>query len=126
MASLVIIGRGEISFAFTDSESQNPGVLQSVWTFTNKASGSAAADRYGLVSVLNQSTAPAFNITVTVGGISATDVLDGRFWLALVPTGTTATIVVTFPGNINFCGIGVYSITGQLNTTPFHTQNTQL
>ncbi len=67
-------------------------------TFTGVAIGTASATRAVLVATYN-----SVATGVTVGGISATLVVASsgagtfalRLWLASVPTGTTATIVVT-------------------------------
>lgn len=122
MASCVIIGRGTISYAFTDSELQE-GVLTTSWTFAGKAIGTATADRF--VLALAQPSSVANVVTaVTVGGVSAVAVANttGRFWMASVPSGTTATTVITTSSNQNCVAVGLYAIYGQLNQVPLDIQ----
>lgn len=122
MAACVIIGSGTISFGFTDSALLE-GVLTTTWTFAGKAIGTASSERNILViaqpsSVLNVVSA------VTVGGVSAAAVSNttGRFWFASVPSGTTATTVITTSSNQNCVAVGLYSIYGPVNKTPFDLQ----
>ena len=58
---------------------------------------------------------------MTVGGINATQlkVKDGiGLYIALVPTGTTANITITFSGPSARNAIGVWSVTGLTRGTP--------
>lgn len=107
-----------LTFAHTDSDNQTD--FATTYTFTNQSIGTAAADRYILVSTPNgtQTTVPT---SCTVGGVSATSIANGRFWLVAFPTGTTATIVLNFAGNTAFVHIGVTAIYGLLKTTPHDT-----
>ena len=67
--------------------------------------------------------------TVTIGGINATQLVKGvrgvgatEFWAAMVPTGTTATIVVTISANNpNRIGVLVWTATGMSSVTPVGT-----
>lgn len=95
------------------------------YNFTSQAIGTAAADRYVIVTITGciKSGSPGVS-AVTVGGISATIVaqVDSGFTaaaiaIAAVPTGTTATVVVTFNGTQYRAGIGVYSVTGLNSST---------
>lgn len=58
---------------------------------------------------------------MTVGGVNATllQVKDGiGLFIALVPTGTTANITITFSGLSARNAIGVWSVTGLTRGTP--------
>jgi hypothetical protein len=98
------------------------GADLTTYTFSSQAIGTAAADRYVIVGVggANTGSNPS---SVTIGGVSATNVVQtnggihsGSLWIALVPTGTTANIVVVWPSGLNRCGIGVWSATGLSGT----------
>lgn len=81
-----------------------------IFTFTDRAIGTAAADRQVYFGILCRATTglPAIS-SVTIGGVTATALsppvsfddagggFNGSFiYAATVPTGTTATVVVTF------------------------------
>lgn len=106
---------------------------QTIYTFTNHAIGAAAADRLVLVTIMAHNTFSRKVSSVTIGGNAATlatnsNISVGRFctfaWL-VVPTGTTATIVVTFSGGASNCTISVNTITGLLSTTPIYENTVQ-
>lgn len=98
----------------------------STFTFTSVPIGTAAADRHVVMGVGGNDNVALYTIfpAVTVGGITATRAGGGvhrktdNLWarsdiyIALVPTGTTATIVVTWPNSIDRCGLGVWACTG--------------
>jgi len=96
-------------------------------TFSSQAIGDAAADRLIVVAVaFTHDYNSSANNSLTVGGVSATKIVgdfdspgslsqDVAIWVAAVPSGTTADIVV---GNNRTSGdklgaiIGVYRLTG--------------
>lgn len=101
------------------SANSSPSNL-TTYTFAGQAIGTAAPDRYIFVSA-HTDVGGASPTVVTVGGINATLIQanDGvGIFMALVPTGTTATIVVTFSTSCNRCAIGVWSATGLSRVTP--------
>jgi hypothetical protein len=62
--------------------------------------------------------------TATIGGVAATVVVDGQgqgcgasMISAVVPTGTTATVVINLDGSTSRMAIGSYSLYGLLSTT---------
>lgn len=90
------------------------------YTFSSFSLGAEAIDRYILVcSMGNKSGNTSFS-SMTIAGETATLALSGNpdplyaIGYALVPTGTTGDIVVTYTGDaaIN-TGIGVWSISGE-------------
>jgi hypothetical protein len=98
----------------------------SPFTFSSLAIGTAAANRYVIVGIAGTAT-PSAVASVTIGGVTATPVVSqvagnsvAAIYIALVPTGTTATIVVTFTGATQKCSIGVWSATG-ISATPVGT-----
>lgn len=96
------------------------GTAAVTFTFTNQNFGAAAADRYIIVGVGIGNSSETIS-SVTIGGVTATSVVTGTpgggdgqagIFIALVPTGTTGTIVVTCTNTEDCCGIGVWRATG--------------
>lgn len=100
------------------------------YTFTSVPLGTASASRRAIVWI----NLAALNIPitgVTIDGVAATMDWDsgntlsnrrGYLWSAVVPTGTSGDIVVTFSGNCSRIGIGVWTIpsgsfVGQVSAT---------
>lgn len=89
------------------------------YTFPSAAIGSADANRIVVVGVGGATSGGARTISsVTIGGVSAAQVIDhssanagnhSKIWAAAVPTGTTADIVVTWSAGMFNCGIGVWA-----------------
>lgn len=105
------------------------------YSFAATDIGAAAADRYVYVCVggRNGAAATVRAVTaVTIGGVSASLVVGTSatgssqattldFYRALVPTGTTATIDVTFAATISECTVAVWAVTGQANLSAYAT-----
>jgi hypothetical protein len=98
------------------------------YSFTSQAIGAEDNSRCVVVAVIGRAGGALDVSSVTVGGISATLARAGggvelpvELWIARVPTGTTATIDVTFTGTSNFCAIGVWSVTNIDSLTPTDT-----
>lgn len=93
-------------------------VTASTFTFTPFPLGTAAANRKVIIGVVYNS-ATAVN-SVTVGGTSATQIASNgacSFWVLDVPTGTTATIVVTMASAIVGCAIAGWAAYGLRTST---------
>lgn len=100
----------------------------STYTFTSVAAGTAADDRImacaiGVRGLANYSS-------VTIGGVTAdlrmtvTNTSDRVFLVtAAVPTGTTATVVVTLSGSTSRCGIALVPIYGAGSAVPTDTDS---
>lgn len=109
-----------VSIVGTDHK-VDPTDLQ-VFTFSACALGTASAGRRIIVGVSGRaSSASAAVSSITVGGVSATKVieaLDSSFhnsaglWIADVPNGATGDVVVTFGAVVQRAGICVWSMTG--------------
>lgn len=111
-------------------------------TFTNQAIGTAASNRLVFVGVsdVDLSGIGNNNPTCTIGGVTATQVgyiadsssslnHDAFWYWALVPTGTTATIILNYSGSTGdlqnqWVGIAVYNVTGASTTSPIATTAT--
>jgi hypothetical protein len=92
------------------------------YTFSGKAIGTAADNRYVIVAVTGGYAGRTVS-TLTVGGITATKLVElvstagsseltSALFIVLVTTGTTADVVVTWSAGQNDCGIGIWSATG--------------
>jgi hypothetical protein len=97
-----------------------------IYTFTDEDIGSEAASRIVVVACHSDGG----NVTlssVTIGGNAASLITTGgtqpRCALAylVVPTGTTATIVVTWSGGVTRSRIDVWSLKGMGSSTPIDT-----
>lgn len=117
------------SITFTDSDGSASDLT--TYTFTSKSIGTENPTRKVIVSV--SSIADALGSTsissLTVGGISATVAVsqvsgDGGFCglaIADVPTGTTASVVVTMANLQSRMGIGVWAAYDLTSSTPTDT-----
>ncbi len=113
---------GTIAFTASSTDTTNA----TIYTFTGVAIGAAASDRYVAVAINGESGGASRSVSgVTIGGVTAASWINNdaaeryvSIWYANVPTGTTATIVVTASGaGWTACEIGVYRITGLTTTT---------
>lgn len=107
------------------------GADQNAYTFSSLSFGAEASDRIIAVSIITRDagTTPRSVTTVTIGGVSATVVVEASniatnvgfvaIAYAAVPTGTTGDVVVDFDGSDNLlrCGVVVHRIVGS-NPTP--------
>ncbi len=104
-----------------------------VYGFTAQAIGAADIGRRVFVSATSSATTANSGISaVTIGGIAATihaatnntgNTRNGVVAIAsaIVPTGTTADVVVTHPLPVLGCHISVYRASGLVSGTPFDT-----
>ena len=98
------------------------------YTFTNRAIGSADSNRIVVVSIHTIDTGANSVSSATIGGISATIVANAQhnptnfavssLFYAVVPTGTTATIVANLAASAFRCYAGVWTIYGALSSSP--------
>jgi hypothetical protein len=98
---------------------------QTTYTFASKSLGTAAADRYIIVGVQHRGAVNRTVSSLTVDGISATQVhtIDRSasrvdIWIAAVPTGTTGDVVVTFNSSNSRCVIQVWRAVGIDGSAP--------
>lgn len=95
------------------------------YTFTTTAIGTAASDRLIIVACSADGSAARTLNSGTIAGVSATvfaTTNNGNacfaFMIALVPTGTTGDIVITWSGGCVRAGIGVWAAYNVQSTTP--------
>jgi hypothetical protein len=115
-----------LDIAYTDGSSSSSNAF--TYTFTGIGIGVATADRIVAVcAAINATSATTYGISsMTIGGIAATMAVrsssnkNAAIAYAVVPTGTTATIVVTLTGTgtPGRCVVNAYRITGYNNSTP--------
>jgi hypothetical protein len=112
-------GRKVTSFSY-QTEDSFVGNL-STFTFNSQAFGSAATDRIVIVSVMGGNGSAGTISSVTIGGVSASILvqvsdanLTGGIAVAAVPTGTTGSVVVNMSTTRGGCAIGIWSATGQV------------
>lgn len=104
----------------------------STFTFNNVDIGTAASNRRVYIAVsVNKGSTITIN-SMTIGGITATkhaDINDNTdnsrlsIFSAAVPTGTTATVVVTCSSTILFIAFSVYAYYGTVSSTTSFTTN---
>lgn len=102
----------------------------STYTFTDMSIGTAYNNRYIAIFVNVPSSSAAADVTsVTIGGIAASQLIGTQLTLnnkaylygAIVPTGTTATVVIALDATAVRCAVSLYSIAGQKSNTPINT-----
>lgn len=112
--------------------------VANTFTETGATIGSAAADRLVFVVISGIVTENQALTSVTIGGVSAAQAVQVRqaqngdpddymftaIWWALVPSGTTANIVLVYTGATIFGSCAVYAVTGADTTTPVVSSDT--
>lgn len=100
-------------------------------TFTSRSFGAAAGDRYIVVGVVSRSANAASISSVTIGGVSATEVnqirnsadgfstLAGMF-IAAVPTGISGTVAVSYSTTMIRSAIVVWRLVGSTGVVAAH------
>lgn len=100
------------------------------YTYTNLNIGTAAVDRFVIVTITSRGGSVTTITSVTIGGNAATQLafvnsgVSGGYaaiYGLLVPTGTTATVVVTQSALTLDCLVSSYSLYGLSSTTPYAT-----
>ena len=124
--------------AITQTDNGLSATDSNTYTFTNRALGSAQADRRIIVGLCMRVAGTTTTVSsVTVGGVSASSVIDvpnngggnttlGALYIADVPSGTTGDVVVTFSGTVLRCGVNVWRMVGAASGTASSTGSTQL
>lgn len=114
-----VIGRPNPTVLWTDGAS-NAAATSPMHTFSGVGIGAAHPTRQVFVADFGGSAS-----AVVIGGISAVSVVSAAsntlsLWRAAVPTGTTASVAVTYTGSARML-IGVWAAYNLVNTSPFHT-----
>lgn len=101
------------------------------YTFSGKAIGSPSATRRVIVALAFRATNSAAISSVTIGGVTAEKVVESRMgttsasvasiWIATVPTGDTADVVVNLTASAARIGAAIYAADGLTSSTPYGT-----
>jgi len=118
-----IAGRTPFDISYTATSDQG---ASTTYTFTSLAIGNPDSLRAIFVGVTGANGGTVNS--VTVGGISATQVVANTgtnfslaLWVAVVPTGTTANVVVTFAAGQARCAVQIVRMVGYNSLTPTDT-----
>lgn len=105
------------SYSFINSYSSTTD--QTVYTFSSCDIGTAQSTRNVVITITARSSSVRSISSVTIGGVTATqaayisansNATIAAIYVASIPTGTTADVVVTFSGGMVRCLIGVYAL----------------
>lgn len=124
--ALVTAGRVPRSVSFTANAIQD--AVLTTYTFATQAIGTAFVGRRVVVGVGAINSASRTISSVTIGGIAATQIafaegsgsgvfVPSGLYIAQVDIGTTASVVVTYSGSANRCGIGVFALSNMTTST---------
>jgi hypothetical protein len=99
------------------------------YSFISQSIGIASSDRRVLVALASAGGGLLSGTSLTIGGVSASLAFRAtnssnsfiEFWIASVPTGTTADIVASLSGTANRAAIAIWSTTGIQSATPIDT-----
>lgn len=99
-----------------------------VFTFTGQRIGPARSGRRVIVGTVQARSTNTTGVSMTIGGVSATLLKrqatnngTAEIWMATVPTGTTASVVMTWSDAIGRCGITVWQVPSLNSDTPLDT-----
>lgn len=121
------------SLTYVSNNSTDRASSSTAFTYTAQNIGTANSNRIVIVGVglFNAGSAVASISSLTVGGNTATSIVDNLFnfsatrvaiYAIAVSSGSTADIVVNLSGNATTCGIGVYSmVSSSLTVTASNT-----
>lgn len=126
MPSVAPVQTSSVDIAYTDGASSSSNTF--TYTFSNIGIGAAATGRIVAVcAAINATSATTYGISsITIGGVAATMAVrssgnkNAAIAYAVVPTGTTATIVVTLTGSgtPGRCVITAFRIVGYSDPAP--------
>lgn len=107
------------------------GTNVQLYTFTSHATGTPRQSRKTIVGVSGRDGTADFSIlTVTLGGVTMTEVVDAAdvgslanagIYILDNPLGTTSTITVNFSEAVSGCAIGVWAAYDLLSSTAYAT-----
>lgn len=115
---------GVVPATISNTDNASINSVLTAFTFSAKSLGAADADRKIIIGVAGVTVSPPRTmVSVTVGGITATEIIYlgdlnagiesySGLYIASVPTGTTGDVVVTWSGSVSNMGIGVWRVIG--------------
>lgn len=117
------------AIAFADHQVSNSDLT--TYTFAALSFGAAAGNRLVIAGISGQNSSARTISSVTIGGVAATQLvttINGAsvfnrvaLYAALVPTGTTGDVVVTFSGSCFRAACAVWRATNVFSLTPVST-----
>lgn len=115
-------GSNPVALTYLDHQEQ-PGAAVTQ-TYSGLAFGAASPARYIAVEVAWVASPVKSIASATIGGVAATVLVQNTaathstaILIALVPTGTTGAVVVTFSGAVATTSVAVYSVFGSSSPT---------
>ena len=125
MAMLVV----PFALSFTDSVSPET-IGANTYSFTDRAIGESSGGRLVVCAVHWALTGSTTLSSATIGGVAATIVAQCNgtntgvaIIAAVVPTGTTATVALTWAASVARGGIGLWRMVGQVSNTAYDFDN---
>ena len=123
MPKFIHIDGSALTLAFLQRVSSEDNFA--TYTFASQNLGTASADRRIVVGVRGNAAGGGTVSSATIGGVSATIHINNgaangstATISAIVPSGTTGDIIITWSTTQNECGIVAYSIKGETSATP--------
>jgi hypothetical protein len=116
-----VVGSSSPSIEYQESSINTSNL--STYTFSSKSFGEVANRSLVIVGVTSADSPSS----VTIGGVSATQAADSlgaeqaEIHYAVVPTGTTGTVVVNYSSAASNCGIHIWAAYNLSSTTPTDT-----
>lgn len=120
---------GNINLTYR-AESWNSSANSATPSFSSLTIGDASATRLVIVGVVWAISGATNLNSATIGGVSATVIAqnDGAncgtaVIMAAVPSGTTATVALTFANSVPRAGVVVWTLDGHISSTPHDFDN---
>lgn len=129
--NLVGFGAGGVTTSLSFLQGSVSGDDSATYTFSSQNLGAADPNRWIVVCATGIQNAARTIDAVTVGGVSATKIVEAEasayrsvsIWVAYVPTGTTGDIVLTFSSGLVRAGYSAYRLITETNpTTAYDTE----
>src|SRR6185369_5086511 len=121
-------GCTDVNFSLAYVTNAVDSVDASTFTFSSQSFGAETCGKRYIVVGLGGGGVAATISSVTIGGITATQILNintatgiasrGGMFYAEVPTGTTGSVVVTWSTTIARCGIAIWRMVNPITMTP--------
>lgn len=119
-----ILRRRVTEVAFGSGSTLNP--ITTTHTHSGMTLGAADSGRYIIAAIDCRDASARTVSTLTIGGVTATLIYAYQtsgticgFWVALVPTGTTGDVVITFSGSVARSGVSTYRLLTSYDPTAY-------
>lgn len=120
------VGWRSVALSYVTTVVDLTNITSGSYTFSGASIGAAAPDRQVILGIIN--SGGGSHGTPTIGGNNATSIVgtagQASLWRLLVPSGTTADIVVPHAsGSLNRCSVSIWRLTGYRAAAPFSTDS---